>query len=168
MGGSLIAEYGSLVEAGKAIGKHANTILECCKGRSGHAGGYKWSYQNTIEAQIPTIFQYDSIGSLVGQFVTLHQAVDATGVGKSAISQALSGRVITGGGFYWTHANNGIAVHQKQTTGKPVQQITKTGELVATFPSATQAIVQTGIKGVSNCVVGLAKTAGGFVWKYAT
>ena len=49
---------------------------------------------------------------------------------------------------------------------KPVQQMTRNGELVARYASAKQAKLQTGITTIVDCLRGRLKTGGGFIWKY--
>ena len=53
---------------------------------------------------------------------------------------------------------------------KPVAQYTLEGILVATYPSIKEAERQTGINAVniSYCCKGKLKTAGGYIWKYAS
>ena len=54
---------------------------------------------------------------------------------------------------------------------KPISQFSKTGELIATFNSITEAAQSTGINigNIGSCVAGNKKhkTAGGYIWKYA-
>ena len=55
-----------------------------------------------------------------------------------------------------------------QSSSKPVEQYTPNGILINTYPSATEAMKQTGIKNdnISQNLRGKSKSAGGFVWKY--
>jgi hypothetical protein len=55
----------------------------------------------------------------------------------------------------------------KQKQGKPILQLhPKTKEIVNTFLSITEASKITGIKSISNNLIGKTKTAGGYIWKY--
>jgi len=72
-------------------------------------------------------------------------------------------------------ANRGKAKHTdktKKTIGnknsKPVMQYSSEGSLVKEWSSQWEAsqILDINHKSINNCVVGLAKTAGGFIWKY--
>lgn len=49
---------------------------------------------------------------------------------------------------------------------KPIIQLDKNNNILNTFNSITEARNITGIKGIKNVLTGLAKTAGGFIWKY--
>lgn len=42
--GTFIKTFPSLIDAGKGVKKHPNTIIECCRGRSQSAGGFYWQY----------------------------------------------------------------------------------------------------------------------------
>lgn len=49
---------------------------------------------------------------------------------------------------------------------KPVEQRTKDGRLLTTWPSLMEAWRQTGIRHISECCNGKQYTAGGFIWRY--
>ena len=55
-----------------------------------------------------------------------------------------------------------------KTQGKPIQQLTRDGKIVAEFWSMHEADRKLGItfKNISACVRGKRKTAGGYIWKY--
>ena len=52
---------------------------------------------------------------------------------------------------------------------KPVQQYTRDGEFVAEYPSAAEAMRQTGISDITiaKCAKGERKSAGKFIWRFA-
>ena len=55
--------------------------------------------------------------------------------------------------------------------GKPskkkriIKQLDMNNNLIKEFSSITEATIQTGIKGISNVLIGRAKTAGGYLWQ---
>lgn len=52
-------------------------------------------------------------------------------------------------------------------TRKPVEQVCpNTGKVVATYPSLNQAMRDTNLKSIRNCVVGKQKETGGYRWRY--
>ena len=53
---------------------------------------------------------------------------------------------------------------------KAVEQLTVDGEVIATYPSMKEAGRKTGIRdgNISKCCNGTAKTAGGYIWRYAS
>lgn len=166
--GNFIMKHFSLVAAGQTIKKHANTILECCKKRSRHAGGFVWRYQNNFKGYQQTIFQYDGdTGKFIQGFCNIRSASLQTGLTQLQIRNSLHKKNSKGGQFYWKFTKTTkIVPHIKRTTGKPVNQFTRDMQFIQTFNSVRQAINQTNIKGIPNCVINRSKTAGGFVWKY--
>ena len=50
----------------------------------------------------------------------------------------------------------------------PILQLTKDGELVKEWPSTREAYRQLGIQHICQCCKGRRKSAGGFVWRYAS
>jgi group I intron endonuclease len=53
-----------------------------------------------------------------------------------------------------------------EAKSKPIQQLDKNHNIISEYKSITEAKNMTGIKGIKNVVTGLAKTAGGFIWKF--
>jgi hypothetical protein len=53
-----------------------------------------------------------------------------------------------------------------EVKSRPIQQLDKDNNIIKEYKSITEARDITGIKGIKNVVTGLAKTAGGFIWKY--
>ncbi len=164
--GKFIASHDSLVAAGKSIGKHANSILECCAGRSRSTGQYVWKYTKEFEGYPSTLFQYNVDGIFITGYVDVMSAAIQTGSTQPQIQNAICNGN-KGNGFYWSKTQQEkIKVQPKKTTGKPIMQLTLNGEIVNQFESVRQAVIITKIKGVANCAVGLATTAGGYKWKY--
>jgi len=53
-----------------------------------------------------------------------------------------------------------------EVKSKPIWQLDKNNNIISEYKSITEARNMTGIKGIPNVLIGLAKTAGGFIWKY--
>jgi group I intron endonuclease len=53
-----------------------------------------------------------------------------------------------------------------EVKSKPVIQLDINNNIIKEYKSITEARNETGIKGIKNVITGLAKTAGGFIWKY--
>lgn len=62
---------------------------------------------------------------------------------------------------------NGATHRELNINGKPVNQYTLDGELIATYQNQSVASQQTGIfiASISKCCLGKQHTAGGFIWK---
>ena len=53
------------------------------------------------------------------------------------------------------------------TPKKEIIQIDKlTNEIIQIFPSISEAMRKTNIKGIKDCLSNRQKTSGGFIWKY--
>jgi hypothetical protein len=52
------------------------------------------------------------------------------------------------------------------TLQKPIYQFDKNNNKIAEFSNIKEAIIKTNIKGIYNSLTGLAKSAGGYIWKY--
>lgn len=44
MDGNIIRYWDCILDAGKSIGRDSSGIINVCKGKQGHCGGYKWEY----------------------------------------------------------------------------------------------------------------------------
>jgi len=134
------------------------------------------------------VVQYDNAGRKVDIFESIQEAATETGVNQSNISACLSGRRRTAGGFFWTTEGEdppepGERKPRKKKTRrrkarkqpeKSVRSVSAfdpdTGNLVMTYDSVQIAAVTLGLNSANiyMCCSGHAKTAGGFIWAYAT
>jgi hypothetical protein len=94
---------------------------------------------------------------------------------KQLMSEAGKNKKITWGDKISESKKNSTYRHSKeimdkiaQTHSKPIEQYTPEGTLLNTFPSAMEAMRQTGVKNdnINQNLRGKSKSAGGFVWKY--
>ena len=94
---------------------------------------------------------------------------------KNKMSLSRINRKITWGDKISESKKNSTYRHPKeildkisQTHSKPIEQYTPEGILLNTFPSAMEAMRQTGVKNdnINQNLRGKSKSAGGFVWKY--
>lgn len=56
----------------------------------------------------------------------------------------------------------------RQKVMKPILQFTKSGEFIRKWDSATQAKIELGITTIPDCLRQKSKTAGGYIWRYAS
>lgn len=166
--GNPIACFPSVSQAARQTMLSESAIRECCHSRANSAGGYLWSFdQDNIVPMDQTVFQYDFNGCFITGFASIKSASTQTGLTQTQIRNSLyTGN--KGGMYYWRKekVNYIDDLTWEHTTGKSVIQVDSNGNVVNQFPSAKQAIEQTAIKGVNNCLHGLAKTAGGYYWYY--
>jgi group I intron endonuclease len=94
---------------------------------------------------------------------------------KQLMSEAGKNREITWGDKISKAKKNSTYRHPKeimdkiaQYHSKPIEQYTPEGILLNTYPSAMEAMRQTGVKNdnISQNLRGKSKSAGGFIWKY--
>ena len=53
-----------------------------------------------------------------------------------------------------------------EVKSKPIVQLDKNNNVLNEYKSITEAKNKTGIKGIPNALIGVSKTAGGFIWRY--
>lgn len=112
--GDFVAEHpgSSLISSTYA---NAN-IIACCKGKLNSAYGYIWKYKNgKVEPHINVnadnkvhisnrpIIQLSEDNVIINEFKSATKASIITGISRKAISNCLSGRSKTSGGFIWKY-----------------------------------------------------------------
>jgi group I intron endonuclease len=83
---------------------------------------------------------------------------------RKKISQGNVGRVVSGE----TREKMSRSRKGKPSTypKKPINQYNLNYEFIKEWSSITEAKQNTNIKGIPNCLTGISKTAGGYIWKY--
>lgn len=76
---------------------------------------------------------------------------------KAKISTALRGRTLS----------KELVAKRSAKQWKPINQLNLRGDLIRQWPSQKEAMEATGIISIRNALIGRAKTAGGYIWKYA-
>ena len=122
------------------------------------------------------IRQYSIEGKLLSRYSSFEDASDATGISLRAIKKAISGYSNTAGGYQWRKVtardpiNDIEPVQASISTGKstPVLQVSLYGEIIAEYPSISNAAKAVGINSKSiSCVLnGTQKKAGNYYWIY--
>ena len=71
---------------------------------------------------------------------------------------------------YNTKYGNGITKRSKTRSNEIVKIDRNTNEILCKYPSLLLAQLDTGIlrTSINNCILGISKTAGGFIWRYAS
>ncbi len=94
---------------------------------------------------------------------------------KQLMSESAKGKIITWGDKISEAKKNSTYRHPKeimdkiaQIHSKPIEQFDLNGTLINIFPSAMEAMRQTGVKNdnINQNLKGKSKSAGGFIWKY--
>lgn len=124
------------------------------------------------------IYQIDiKTNKIINIFKTIQEAADAVGVSKSSISGVLTDETrVTSAGYKWCYDDNLEKTLKKEVSSKsinggkkPIAQIDReTGEIIATYESATDAGKILGISnlGIGKVCRGERATYKNYVWKY--
>lgn len=117
-----------------------------------------------LKAHFKEVHKYDLEGNYLKSFPSITDAIKEY---PCDIYNAASGRHSTAGGFQWRlHKKDNIGIFSR--TCKTVYQYSLTKVLVKEWKGTKEPSVELSIhrSAIRNCLVGLAKTAGGFIWKY--
>lgn len=119
------------------------------------------------------VFCFTKSKELVAEYKNCTEASRAAGISKDLILQELNKPVKTlTGNFYWSKENTlGTTKDYKKNCGKAkaVNQYSKDGKYIMTYPSTGIAAKALGVKKgshVGECCRGKIKTYKGFVWRY--
>lgn len=122
------------------------------------------------------IRQFNMAGHYVSEYATVKSASIDTGISEKSINNALYGYRKSGGGFIWKRCERTSQIEDVQPItkcentgiGRPIVQIDMNGRQVAQYPSKRAASIKTGInvRGISDVLSGIQKSAGGFKWQY--
>ena len=119
-----------------------------------------------------TVHKYDIMGHFIETYCSASEAARMNNTLTSDVCMAIKGLKKVVSGFQWrTYKDlNGIGLPEaKKSIEKPVAQkdfISKA--TINTYTSAVHASKETGISrsGIANVLVGISKTAGGYIWDY--
>ena len=120
------------------------------------------------------VIQYTFFGDVVGRFKNLTIAEEKTGISKSNISKCCRGALGSAGGYIWKYEGDSFADFgwngYNYKTNKPIIQYTQTGTFIQLYDSIIDAATINNIdqSSITKCCKGKQKTAGGFIWRYAS
>lgn len=127
------------------------------------------------------VFQFSKDRKFIKRFSSLREASNETGVSYKALSQCLSGKIKSSGGYLWSYSIDDVPESpcaswetrkaNGTTNGIPVDQIDlKTGDVITTYASIGDAAKATGTykTSISQIInhVGNHVSAAGYGWKY--
>lgn len=191
--GEFIKTYPSIRQAGDDTNISKSTISVHLRGKTRSAGGFIWQRGETTKLlndrrhlinhhnnnnqprkynKKGKLQQYDTSGHYINTHTSLVSAEKTTGVSRTGISKNLNGILKSTGGFIWQYGEKqpfiDPVVHNKNVKPKPIDQFTKNGEKVASYPSvfaAAKATKQDRMRIRLNAM-GKIASAGDFIWKY--
>lgn len=174
--GNFIQEWESVSEIHQTLGYSKQNISHCCLGELNSVYGYIWTYDKNTNIEYKNknlqkqkkIYQLTRDGQIIKQWDSLDDISNSLGYNKSAISQCCLCKSKTAYGYIWRYddtLHRNISLVPKNA--KKVYQLDQEGNVIAEFPSVSEAQKVTKINNISNCCLGQYKTAGGYVWKYS-
>ncbi len=187
--GNIIRIHESLIAAAQSIGASRHAIISATSGDAICGAGYIWIYddenadanlqikldkfknkKNTNMGPI-AVTQFDLTGNIIQHFETIVAAAKSINVSGAAIQNAIDQPNRTVGGFMWRRKTDmPIDPFRKKesTRRKRVDKLDLHGNVVESYNSVRQAAAANGIRNsaITNVLIGLCKTSGGFKWKY--
>lgn len=145
-------------------------IRKCCSGTRFSANQYRWAYAGARLANVQKgerVYQlHPDTHELIQSYVSMGAAHEKTNISASDIGLCIKGKLLTAGGSVWCSPKYNPT--NKSQKVRRIEQQTQSGELIATFRSASSAARSIGIDktNILNCLKGKRRTAGGYIWRY--
>ena len=173
--GNFIAEYPNIREAKDKFG---GAIGECAKGKVKEASNYRWVYKHEYiknpegyKVSLKKVIQLTEYGEFVNKYNSLNEATKKTGIKN--INSCLGGKRRIVGGYRWMYEDdylNNNTDKYKVKEERPVVQLDLNGNFIAEYHSKREALKETGIKAINDCLRKSKEecryTAGGYLWIY--
>lgn len=104
--GTFVREYPSAIEASRQLGLNVSGIISCCNCHPKHktCGNYQWKYSNSNKEIVDIrtwIVQLTKEGKQIYSYKSLTEASTSTGISRTSISNNLSNKSKSAGGFVW-------------------------------------------------------------------
>lgn len=117
------------------------------------------------------ILQYDINGNFIKEY---SGATKVNNYEEANIIACCKGRLNSAYGFVWRYKKNNcipLTIHVSKNINpknKPIIQLDKKGNILREYSCVNTATEITGIKrsAIANCLAGLTKTSGGYMWNY--
>lgn len=192
--GKKIETFPGIRVAAKICRVSERGIISVLKKRQVSHGGYVWEYgrkkdidvtairkankQHYREVKGKKVTQYDLKGNKIASYFAIMEASKKTGVNESDIHAVLKGTQRSAGGFIWREGFGKSYINVENfLTGeawrafrrqKKVNQYSKEGKLIGTFPGVKVAAQHVGIGDTSISIAIKNKTTSkGYFWKFA-
>ncbi len=118
-----------------------------------------------INSRATPVYQFTKQGKFLKYFKNIKTASEETKTSYGSLQAAVNGKCAHAGGFFWSKTKKFVKHVNAQC--KPVEQIClETGEVLASFESATAAEMKLKIMHVGSVCKGTRNSAGGFSWRY--
>lgn len=181
--GAFLAEFASVIDAAKAIGREAQGIVDCTHGRKLTCGGYCWSLQKLKKYPIyekieiteynvdkKQVQMFDLNGQLLRTFTSIAEAASYCDGERSAIRRCCRHELKTHKGYKW-ECGEIIAEKKYNNTAVSIEQIDiQTGVVIAQYSSisaAARALGKNGTTLLRRVLDDDQATAYGYRWRRA-
>lgn len=178
----IIECYASATAASVVNNIDLSSLTKVCRGEQNSCNGYKWAYKDNYnleeikEKQITNhttaVYQIDCYsGKIIKKFNTIKDAAKELNISYTNISNALSGKNKTAGGYNWCDCNKyDKNTFQTKTKTKQVYQIDKnTQQIIKLWKDAKEAALflnKKDIGSIQKVCRKQQKTAYGYIWRY--
>ena len=180
----IISKYTSIGEASIITNVGRTQISSCINGKQKSAGGYIWKSDDVIieknikqivgEIKIFPVYQIDiNNGEIINKFKSVRIAEKMTNTDRNKIIKCARNEISDTGGYKWIYIEKNTKDYYDFFINdgriKNVLQIDiNNGEIINKFKSVRDASNFIGIDdgGISCCLNGKQKSAGGYFWKY--
>lgn len=189
--GRRIAEFGCAKDASVFAGVN---VIYCMEGANKTCGDFIcYKAEDVIGVDVlpdldkhkpltygKTVVQYSLEGNLIAEYESAREAERATGISFKAIHMCVAHKSHSSGGYVWRYSGDPFEkpvtawetrVVRGKSSGKPVDQIDlSTGEIIATYPSISEAAkavgsFKTSISAVARHIKGNVSAAG-YGWQF--
>lgn len=180
--GNLFCECESIKEASLIFDYDPSSITDCCEGKIVPTNGYVFRYHGDPFDKYRTeslvgwnkthVYQYEiPSGKLLGEYNSVNEASEKTGVNRWNIFHSLSGNSYTGGGYYWSSEDRYDYFNEKpwlDSKRVSVWAFDINGNFIGEFDSMSDASKEFGIgtSPISQCCNGKLMFIRQYVFRY--
>ena len=168
-------KFNSARVAEKYCGVNHGSIINACKGKQEHAGGYQWAYADINLSQKYDTYVRPPRGRKIinlttnKEFKNIKEAARFYGINDKSISSACRGNLLTSGGYKWSYLDEDAIkledIREPINCKKSVINLT-TGIGFSGMKEAARFYNIKSASSISKACNGQTKTGGGYQWAY--
>lgn len=188
--GVYVKEYKCIQDASEETGVNKGNISLCCNNERKTTGGYIWRFSdeglteehlswcnhNGHSDHWTAVCQYSKNGDFIQEYENMTLAGLAVNLDPAMIMACCRGIIKFAADFIWRYADDELTQQHidwcNDGRGKkiPVLQYSKSHDFIERFDGVKHAGRLTGIdpSTIIRCCKGKVKTAGGYIWRYAS
>ena len=190
LSGVFLKSYVSTQDAANTLKCSQSSIASVCRKLFFQSNGYIWRYAEDdyiegvdlpheetvfIRKGLTPVYQYDLNGNLLNKYDSVTEAANKYNMSTTNISKACLGEIKTAKGFIWRYEEVNFTKEElnfikENKRKRKITQSDKDGNYLNTFESLADAhrITNIDASSISSCCNKRQKTAGGFIWEYAS